>query len=113
MFYPDEDVAFMGINTWRGVTKHEPIFDGRTYVRIGPIKQAKMVIYPIMDNIDGQGRQLIMNRVNPPDFIIDKVEALTGDKPFKNLDDFITQDELRAFSESYQRVAGFRLEDVR
>jgi 5-methylphenazine-1-carboxylate 1-monooxygenase len=238
-FYPDEQVAFTGINTWRGVTRHEPIFDGRTYIRIGSIKQAKMVIYPIIDNIDGQGRQLInwvaevtsdtkerndwnkrgkledfyplyekwtfdwldvaalirsadtifeypmvdkdpvdrwtfgritftgdaahpmyprgsngaaqalidvrvladlleemkdplealrayekarleptaqvvrTNRVSPPDFIIDKVEALTGNKPFENLDNFITQDELRAFSEKYQRVAGFRVEDVR
>jgi 2-polyprenyl-6-methoxyphenol hydroxylase-like FAD-dependent oxidoreductase len=239
VFYPDEEVAFTGINTWRGVTRHKPIFDGRTYVRIGSIKIAKMVIYPIIDDVDGDGRQLInwvaevtsdtqarndwnkpgkledfyplyedwtfdwldvaalirnadtifeypmvdkdpvdrwtfdrvtltgdaahpmyprgsngaaqalidvriladlleemkdplealkayeearlkpayevvrMNRVNPPDFIIDKVQTLTGDKPFENLDDFITQDELREFSRQYQRVAGFRLEDVR
>ena len=53
------------------------------------------------------------NRVSPPDFIIDKVEALTGGKPFGNLDNLITQDELRAFSEKYQRVAGLRIEDVR
>ena len=45
-FYPDEQVAFTGINTWRGVTKHDPIFDGRTYVRIGSIKNAKMVFEP-------------------------------------------------------------------
>ena len=238
-FYPDEQVAFNGINTWRGVTRHKPIFDGRTYVRIGSIKVAKMVIYPIIDDIDGEGRQLInwvaevtsenqgrndwnkpgklddfhhyyqdwtfdwldvaalirnadtifeypmvdkdpvdrwtfgrvtltgdaahpmyprgsngaaqalidvrvladlmaemndplkalkayeearlkpanevvtMNRTSPPDFIIDKVQSLTGDQQFKNLDDFITQDELREFSKQYQRVAGFRIEDVK
>lgn len=239
VFYPDEQVAFTGINTWRGVTRLKPIFDGRTYIRVGSITTAKMVIYPIVDDVDGEGRQLInwvaevtadtqerndwnkpgkledfysyyekwsfdwldvaamirnadtifeypmidkdpvdrwtfgrvtftgdaahpmyprgsngaaqalidvriladflqqmddpqqalkayedarlkptaevvrMNRVNPPDFIIDKVQALTGDKPFDNLDAFITQDELREFSKQYQRVAGFRLEDVR
>ncbi len=239
VFYPDEQVTFTGINTWRGVTKHEPILDGRTYIRIGSIAVAKMVIYPIIDDVDGQGRQLInwvaevtsdaterndwnkpgkledfyhyykdwtfdwldiaalirnadnileypmvdrdpvhrwtfgrvtltgdaahpmyprgsngaaqalidvrvlaellreindplkalnayeesrlkpayevvmTNRTSPPDFIIDKVRSLTGDRPFDNLDDYITQDELQDFSRRYQRVAGFRLEDVR
>jgi 2-polyprenyl-6-methoxyphenol hydroxylase-like FAD-dependent oxidoreductase len=239
VFYPDEQVCFTGINTWRGVTRHEPIFDGRTYVRIGSIKTAKMVIYPIIDNIDGDGRQLInwvaevtsytqerndwnkpgklgdfyhyyqnwtfdwldiaalirnadtifeypmvdkdpverwtfgrvtltgdaahpmyprgsngaaqalidvrvladllkempdplqalkayerarlgpayevvrTNRVSPPDSIIDKVQTLTGDKPFDNLDDYVTQDELRELSKQYQHVAGFRIEDVK
>jgi len=239
VFYPDEQVCFTGINTWRGVTRLKPIFDGRTYVRIGSIKTAKMVIYPIIDNIDSDGRQLInwvaevtsetqsrndwnkpgkledfynyyekwsfdwldvpamirnadtileypmvdkdpvarwtfgrvtltgdaahpmyprgsngaaqalidvrilsdflhelrnplealeayetarlgttseivrANRVIPPDTIMDKVQTLTGDKPFENLDDFITQDELREVSKQYQRVAGFRVEDVR
>jgi len=27
-----------------------------------------------------------------------------GDKPFQNLDDFITQDSLRALSENYKRI---------
>jgi 2-polyprenyl-6-methoxyphenol hydroxylase-like FAD-dependent oxidoreductase len=39
--------------------------------------------------------------------------ALTGDKPFDNLDDFITQDELRALSDSYKRIAGFAVADVK
>jgi 5-methylphenazine-1-carboxylate 1-monooxygenase len=236
--YPDDHVVFTGINTWRGVTRLRPIFDGRTYMRIGSIKTAKMVVYPIGDNVDGDGRQLInwvaevtsetpsmndwnkrgkledfyryyekwtfdwldiaamireadmileypmvdkdpldrwtfgrvtlagdaahpmyprgsngaaqalidvrvladflhelanplealeayetarleptseivrANRVSPPDTIMDKVQTLTRDKPFDNLDDFITQDELRAISKQYQRVAGFRVEDV-
>src|SRR5262245_679683 len=58
-FYPDEQVVFTGINTWRGVTRLKPIFDGRTYIRIGSMRNAKMVIYPIIDNVDGSGRQLI------------------------------------------------------
>jgi 2-polyprenyl-6-methoxyphenol hydroxylase-like FAD-dependent oxidoreductase len=59
LFYPGEGVAFTGINTWRGVSRRPPILDGRTYLRIGTLKTGKIVIYPIVDDIDGQGRQLI------------------------------------------------------
>ena len=58
-FYPDEKVAFAGINTWRGVTVHKPILTGKSYMRVGSIHTGKMVIYPIVDNVDGQGNQLI------------------------------------------------------
>jgi 5-methylphenazine-1-carboxylate 1-monooxygenase len=238
-FYPNEQVAFSGINTWRGVTRRKPILTGRSYMRVGSIRTGKMVIYPIIDDVDGQGNQLInwmaeiqsdttekndwnksgkledllpiyknwrfdwldvaemirtadlileypmvdkdpvarwtfdrvtfagdaahpmyprgstgsaqamidtrtfadclarepdplaalkayedarltvtanivrTNREQPPDFINIKVEELTGDKPFGNLDDFITQDELRAMSERYKRVAGYALENLR
>jgi 2-polyprenyl-6-methoxyphenol hydroxylase-like FAD-dependent oxidoreductase len=238
-FYPDETVAFSGINTWRGVTRRKPILDGRTYFRVGSINTGKIVIYPIIDDVDGQGNQLVnwmaeiqtsgttrndwnksgrledvlpiykdwvfdwldvadlirksdlileypmvdkdpvkqwtfgrvtfagdaahpmyprgsngaaqgaidartladclemnpdrpaalkayeaarleptskvvrTNREFPPDFINIKVEELTGDKPFKNLDDFITQDELRALSDNYKKIAGFAVENLR
>jgi len=59
VFYPHEKVAFNGINTWRGVTRHKPILTGKSYMRVGSIDTGKMVIYPIADNIDGQGTQLI------------------------------------------------------
>ena len=58
-FYPGEKVAFAGINTWRGVTVHKPILTGKSYLRIGSIETGKMVIYPIADNVDGQGNQLV------------------------------------------------------
>jgi 2-polyprenyl-6-methoxyphenol hydroxylase-like FAD-dependent oxidoreductase len=58
-FYPDEQVAFAGINTWRGVTRRKPILTGKSYMRVGSILTGKMVIYPIVDDIDGQGNQLI------------------------------------------------------
>ncbi|HEY0567989.1 MAG TPA: flavin-dependent oxidoreductase [Xanthobacteraceae bacterium] len=238
MFYPNEEVSFAGINTWRGVTRRKPILSGRTYMRVGSILTGKMVIYPIIDKIDQDGNQLInwmaeikrdayekndwnkpgelkdfyhlyenwqfdwldvaemirnadqileypmvdkdpverwtfdrvtlagdaahpmyprgsngaaqaaidarvlteclladpdpraalrayeakrrdatakvvrTNREHPPDFINIRVEELVGDRPFRNLDDHITQDELRALSESYKRVAGFSLADV-
>ncbi|HEY0823239.1 MAG TPA: flavin-dependent oxidoreductase [Ramlibacter sp.] len=58
-FYPQEKPAFAGINTWRGVTVHKPILTGKTYLRIGTVDTGKIVIYPIIDNVDGQGNQLI------------------------------------------------------
>lgn len=237
-FYPDDKIAFSGINTWRGVTRRKPINGGRTYMRVGSINTGKMVIYPIVDNVDGEGNQLInwmaeikrdtdvqndwnkpgdladfysiyedwrfdwldvaqmirdadqileypmvdkdpitkwtfgrvtlagdaahpmyprgsngaaqaaidartladclqkqahpraalqayedaraqvaakvvqTNRSTPPDFINIKVEELVGDRPFDNLDKYISQDELRALSENYKRIAGFALSDV-
>jgi 2-polyprenyl-6-methoxyphenol hydroxylase-like FAD-dependent oxidoreductase len=237
-FYLDDKVVFTGINTWRGVTRRKPILDGRTYMRVGSILTGKMVIYPIVDDVDGKGNQLInwmaeikrdtvaqndwnkpgdladffplyeswrfdwldvarmikdadqileypmvdkdpierwtfgrvtlagdaahpmyprgsngaaqaaidartladllaaqpdprdalkayeaarcgpaakvvrTNREHPPDFINIKVEELVGDKPFDDLDKYITQDELRALSENYKRIAGFALADV-
>jgi 2-polyprenyl-6-methoxyphenol hydroxylase-like FAD-dependent oxidoreductase len=237
-FYPDDKTAFAGINTWRGVTRRKPILDGRTYMRVGSILTGKIVIYPIIDDIDGDGRQLInwmaeikrdtaapndwnkpgnladffplyetwrfdwldvaqmikdadqileypmvdkdpverwtfgrvtlagdaahpmyprgsngaaqaaidartladflrsqsdprdalkayeearlavtakvvrTNREHAPDFINIKVEELVGDKPFDDLNHYITQDELRALSENYKRIAGFTLGDM-
>ncbi|MDB5856479.1 MAG: salicylate hydroxylase (Salicylate 1-monooxygenase)-like protein [Ramlibacter sp.] len=58
-FYPQEQPAFAGINTWRGTTVHKPILTGKSYLRIGSIDTGKMVIYPIADNVDGQGKQLV------------------------------------------------------
>ncbi|MET0312123.1 MAG: flavin-dependent oxidoreductase, partial [Burkholderiaceae bacterium] len=58
-YYPAEQLAFTGINTWRGVTVHKPILTGKSYLRVGSIETGKMVIYPIADNVDGQGNQLI------------------------------------------------------
>jgi 2-polyprenyl-6-methoxyphenol hydroxylase-like FAD-dependent oxidoreductase len=237
-FYPNDKVAFAGINTWRGVTRRKPILGGRTYMRVGSIMTGKMVIYPIVDDIDADGNQLInwmaeikrdtfeqndwnrpgnladffplyeswrfdwldvaqmirdadqileypmvdkdpigtwtfgrvtlagdaahpmyprgsngaaqaaidartladllaanadpraalkayesaragpaakvviTNREHPPDFINFKVEELVGDRPFDDLDKYITQDALRALSDDYKRIAGFALADV-
>ena len=238
-FYPDEKLAFAGINTWRGVTRHKPILTGKSYMRVGSIKTGKMVIYPIVDNIDGKGNQLInwmaeiegdcrdmndwnsggkiedfmpifkdwtfdwlnvpalirnadqvlqypmvdkdpipkwtfgrvtlmgdaahpmyprgsngsaqalidartlaaeltnqadpvaalqsyedkrrevtsrivqTNRSLPPDFINIKVDELAGDKPFRHIDDVISQQELSAISENYKKIAGFSLETAK
>jgi 5-methylphenazine-1-carboxylate 1-monooxygenase len=238
-FYREERLVFTGINTWRGVTRRPPILTGRSYMRVGSIRTGKIVIYPIIDDIDGHGNQLInwttefetggeqqndwnkpgrvedfihvydswrfdwldvaelirkadiifeypmvdkdpidnwsfgqvtlagdaahpmyprgstgsaqglidarvladklaeepdpgaalrayeaaragpagkvvlTNRSTPPDYINIKVEELTGDRPFDNLDDYITQHELRALSDQYKRVAGYSMEELR
>jgi len=237
-FYPDEKVAFAGINTWRGVSRHQPILTGRSYLRVGSIETGKMVIYPIVDHLDDQGTQLVnwvaeiqrdgaamndwnragdlkdflgifqdwrfpwldvaaliagaeqileypmvdkdpvpqwtfgrvtllgdaahpmyprgsngsaqalidgrvlaeqlaahaggdpraalqayeelrlaptaqvvlTNRTVPPDFINIKVDELSGGKPFANIDELISQRDLREISENYKKVAGFSLE---
>ena len=73
-FYPGEQLAFTGINTWRGVSVHRPILTGRSYLRIGTIETGKMVIYPIVDDIDGRGSQLInwvAEMRQPPDAMND------------------------------------------
>lgn len=234
-FYPHEKLAFTGINTWRGVTVRKPILTGKSYMRVGSIETGKMVIYPIADNVDGEGGQLInwvaeirregeamndwnrggktsdfldifrgwrfdwldvpaliegaaqvleypmvdrdpvdrwtfgrvtlmgdaahpmyprgsngsaqaiidartlarelaasadplaalqsyekarigpttriveTNRTVPPDFINIKVDELSGGKPFGHIDDLISQEELRAISDNYKRIAGFAL----
>ena len=238
-FYPGERPAFTGINTWRGVTRHAPILGGRSYMRIGTVDTGKIVIYPIVDGVDGvEGgeRQLVnwmaemrmpgepmndwnkpgrledfidiyrdwrfdwldvpgligsadtileypmvdkdpvtrwtfgritlmgdaahpmyprgsngaaqalidarvladelarggnppaalaayekarleptakivrTNRAHPPDYIIMKVDELTGGRPFERIEDVISEAELRELSESYKRIAGFSLE---
>lgn len=237
-FYPGEAVAFAGINTWRGISRRPSILTGRSYMRVGSIKTGKLVIYPIIDDVDGAGNQLInwmaeiegdrttrndwnkpgrledfihiyeswvfdwldvpdmmrnaetileypmvdkdpvdrwtfgritlmgdaahpmyprgsngaaqgaidartladclasmddaqgalrayeearlaptakvvrANRANPPDIINIRVEELVGDRPFEDLDDFISQDELRALSDRYKDIAGFSLESL-
>ena len=58
-FYPGEELRFVGINTWRGVTRAKPFLTGRSYVRAGSMERGNIVIYPIIDDVDGEGRQLI------------------------------------------------------
>ena len=58
--YPDEGPPrYSGINMWRGVTRARPFLTGASMVRIGWLKPAKVLVYPIRDAIDAEGRQLI------------------------------------------------------
>ena len=58
--YPHEGPPrYSGVNMWRGVTPHLPFLSGATMVRAGWLSVGKMVIYPIRDHIDDEGRQLV------------------------------------------------------
>jgi 2-polyprenyl-6-methoxyphenol hydroxylase-like FAD-dependent oxidoreductase len=58
--YPnDGPPRYSGVNMWRGTAVMKPFLSGATMVRAGWLSVGKMVIYPIRDNVDGQGKQLI------------------------------------------------------
>jgi 2-polyprenyl-6-methoxyphenol hydroxylase-like FAD-dependent oxidoreductase len=59
-FYPNEGPPrYSGLNMWRGVTRSKPFLTGASMVRMGWVNTAKVLIYPIRNNIDDEGRQLI------------------------------------------------------
>jgi 5-methylphenazine-1-carboxylate 1-monooxygenase len=58
--YPDEgEPRYSGFNMWRGVTRWPAFLKGANMVRAGWLKTGKMVIYPIRNRIDAEGRQLV------------------------------------------------------
>jgi 2-polyprenyl-6-methoxyphenol hydroxylase-like FAD-dependent oxidoreductase len=50
---------------------------------------------------------VLQNRTAPPDAILKVVHERSGDKPFGNIDDLISREELAAITDGYKRVAGF------
>ncbi|HEU0289440.1 MAG TPA: flavin-dependent oxidoreductase [Burkholderiales bacterium] len=59
-FYPDEgDPIYSGVNMWRGATWWKPFLTGASFVRAGWLASGKMIIYPIRNQLDAQGRQLV------------------------------------------------------
>ncbi|HEY5638165.1 MAG TPA: flavin-dependent oxidoreductase [Burkholderiales bacterium] len=58
--FPDEGPPrYSGVNMWRGVVSGARILNGSTMIRAGWLATGKMVIYPIRNEPDGSGRQLI------------------------------------------------------
>ena len=58
--HPSEGAhVYSGVNMWRGVTRMKPYMTGESYVRAGWLTPGKMVIYPIRNNIDAEGRSLV------------------------------------------------------
>jgi 5-methylphenazine-1-carboxylate 1-monooxygenase len=58
--YPQEgEPKYSGVNMWRGVTRWKPILSGASMVRAGWLATGKMVLYPIRNDVDDAGRQLI------------------------------------------------------
>jgi 2-polyprenyl-6-methoxyphenol hydroxylase-like FAD-dependent oxidoreductase len=86
-FYPDEGPPrYSGLNMWRGVTRSKPFLTGASMVRMGWVNTAKVLIYPIRNNIDDQGRQLInwVVDIETPHYKQQRDWNRTG-----NIDDFI------------------------
>lgn len=51
---------YSGIAMWRGVTVMPPYRNGGTILHLGdPIAQGSMIVYPIANNVDGKGNQLV------------------------------------------------------
>ncbi len=58
--YPNEGAPrYSGVNMWRGTAVWKPFLSGATMLRAGWLAVGKMVIYPIRDNVDGKGNQLV------------------------------------------------------
>jgi 5-methylphenazine-1-carboxylate 1-monooxygenase len=58
--YPNEgEPHYTGVNMWRGVTRWRPILSGATMLRAGWLATGKLVHYPIRNNVDAEGRQLV------------------------------------------------------
>ena len=55
---------------------------------------------------------VLQNRTAPPNVIVDEVERRTGGKRFDKLEDIMTQSEMRAIFESYQKTAGYHVQQV-
>lgn len=59
-FYPDEgDPVYSGLMIWRGVLPYKPFLSGANTIRAGWMDVGKIMVYPIRNNIDGQGTQLM------------------------------------------------------
>ncbi|MGR9579682.1 flavin-dependent oxidoreductase [Pandoraea sputorum] len=59
-FYPTEGAPrYSGVNMWRGSVVLPPFLSGASMVRAGWLSVGKMVIYPIRNNVDGHGNQLV------------------------------------------------------
>jgi 2-polyprenyl-6-methoxyphenol hydroxylase-like FAD-dependent oxidoreductase len=59
-FHPDEgEPRYSGVNMWRGVTIGKPFLSGASMVRAGWLDRGKLVAYPIQDDVDGDGNQLL------------------------------------------------------
>lgn len=52
----------------------------------------------------------LTNRSEPPDTIIDLVEARSNGKRFERIEDVVRPEELAAISEKYKKIAGYDLE---
>lgn len=50
---------YTGYMMWRGTTVHPPFLSGASMLRAGWLATGKLVAYPIRENVDGNGNQLV------------------------------------------------------
>jgi 2-polyprenyl-6-methoxyphenol hydroxylase-like FAD-dependent oxidoreductase len=55
---------------------------------------------------------VVQNRTAPPNLLVDLVEQRTGDRPFARLEDVISEHEMKAIIENYQKTAGYHVQQV-
>ena len=79
--------------------------------RASPTRSRRSKAYEAA-RLPATSRIVLQNRSAPPNVIVDTVEQRTGGKRFDKLDDVISQDELRAIFERYQKVAGYHVQQV-
>jgi len=92
----------------------QAIIDAATLARLlksEPSPEAALKGYEAT-RLPATSRIVLQNRTAPPNVIVDTVEQRTGDRRFERLEDVITQDELRAIFERYQKVAGYHVQQV-
>jgi 2-polyprenyl-6-methoxyphenol hydroxylase-like FAD-dependent oxidoreductase len=59
-YFPEEgEPKYSGVMMWRGVTVSRPFLTGATMARIGWLAGGKLVVYPIRNDVDAKGNQLI------------------------------------------------------
>jgi 2-polyprenyl-6-methoxyphenol hydroxylase-like FAD-dependent oxidoreductase len=63
--------------------------------------------------VEATAKVVRMNRANPPDTILREVHERSGDKPFDQLSDLISDEELKAIGERYRSVAGFQVDELK
>ncbi|APZ50660.1 flavin-dependent oxidoreductase [Salipiger abyssi] len=84
-FYPDEgEPVYSGLTIWRGVVPFKPFLSGANTIRVGWMPVGKIMVYPIRDNIDDEGNQLmnwVVTQERP------KPDSMDWNKPAK-LEDF-------------------------
>ncbi|MEV6899984.1 flavin-dependent oxidoreductase [Amycolatopsis sp. NPDC051372] len=58
--HPDQSgPVYSGYNMWRGVTPWPAILGGASMIRAGWLATGKLVVYPIRNDVDHEGRQLV------------------------------------------------------
>ena len=84
-FYPNEgEPVYSGLTIWRGVVPYKPFLSGANTIRVGWMPVGKIMVYPIRNNIDDEGNQLmnwVVTQERP------RPDSYDWNKPAK-LDDF-------------------------